>query len=187
MANNSSNISILKPGENGVVWYAPVGTDLPTAVGEELDPAFKTCGYISAAGIERSDNFEAGEGVAAFGGDIVVNGTSTMQPSRKFTIWETQNPDALALAYNENDISGTAGNVELTLTDKLPDDYVMVFQFLRTNSIVQWETYPHMVFGSRDDSTNDNETPDGLPVTWNARKENGVFGKVLVGQIVLGG
>lgn len=184
MANNSTAVSILKPAEEGVVWYAPLGTTLPTAVGDSLDPAFKTCGYISNDGIEKSDNFEAGEGVAAYGGDIVVNGTSTMQPSVKFTIWETGNPDALKLAYNASDVSGTLNNVSLRLTDKLPDDCVMVFQFLRSNSIVEWDVYRHMVFGGRDDSTRDNENPDGVPVTWNARKVDGAFGNIYFGEIV---
>lgn len=188
MATNAQAVSILKPDVNSACYRAPLGTELPTVIGEELNELFKGGGYFHSDGIEKSDNFEEGEGIVAFGGDVVVNALSTMNPSLKFTILETANPVPLSFAYNEADITGVLNDFRQDWTDSLPDDCAMVWKFARSNSIIEWWVYPHMVFGSRDDNTNDNESPDAIPVTWNARKTlvNGksIFGYRLVGQLV---
>lgn len=191
MATNAQAISILKPDANSACYRAPLGTALPATIGEVLDPAFKGGGYFHSDGIEKSDNFEAGEGVVAYGGDTVVNAISTMNPSVKFTILETGNPEALSFAYNEADIDGVLNDFRQDWTDSLPDDCAMVWKFARSNSIVEWWVYPHMTFSARDDNTNDNESPDAIPVTWNARKTiqggKSIFGYRMVGQLVVPG
>lgn len=185
MANNVSAVSILKPESNGVVWYAPLGTTLPTSINDELDPAFKTVGYLSSDGIEKADNFEEGEGQQAYGGDTVVSGTPSMNPSITFTIWETGNPDALALAYHQDDIDpdSTINSLSYKLTDRVPDDCAIVLAFQRSNGVVELDVYEHAVFGARGDTTRDNENPDAIEVTWNFRKgADGAYGRVYLGK-----
>lgn len=183
MANNSQAVSILKPNPNGVIWYAPKGTQLPTSFNDlqTVIETWKTAGYISSDGLETSDNYEAGEGKKAYGGDTVVNATPSMNPSLKFTIWETSNPVALGLAYNDDDISGTVNNVTLKKTNKTPDDCAIVLLFVRSNEVMQMEVYPHAVFGGRDDNTRDDENPDAVTVTWNFRNVDGLYGYVYQG------
>jgi hypothetical protein len=181
MANNSTAVAIAQPDATGVLWYAPLGTALPTALNDVLDVAFKCVGYIGSDGVETSDNFTEGDGVKAYGGDTVVKGISSMEPSVKVNVLETGNPVSLGFVYNSADIVGTLNDFTRTITSNVPDDCVVVMKFARGNNLAEMVVLEHMVFGSREDVKRDDSTPDGIPVTWKARKVGEQFGTAYLG------
>lgn len=54
----------------GPVFDAPVGTKLPTEVGEELDEAFKASGYVSSDGLTISPDYSINSAVEWGGSDV---------------------------------------------------------------------------------------------------------------------
>ena len=54
MANEVKNVTTAKPKVSGAVFYAPLGTTLPTDATTPLDTKFKNLGYVSEDGFTFS-------------------------------------------------------------------------------------------------------------------------------------
>ena len=51
MANTATNVSTGKPSKSGAIFFAPLGTSLPTSADETKDAAFVALGYVSEDGL----------------------------------------------------------------------------------------------------------------------------------------
>lgn len=178
MAMNADNVSIKRPASaDGVLFWAPANTEVSADPTVELPETFKSAGYIEQSGFTFSDGQEAGDGVPAFGGDIVVAGTTTSNRTVTFSILETENIDAMALAYGEEDLSQGATGLVLTDTGALPSSKTLVFEFGLKGNKIQRVVYRNAEFSTRGDRTIDNENPDSIEVTYAIRRDNkGAFG-----------
>lgn len=186
MAMNANNVAIKRPASaDGVLFWAPANTEVSADPTVELPAAFKSAGYIEQSGFTFSDGQEAGDGVPAFGGDIVVAGTTTTNPTVTFSILETENIDAMALAYGEENLSQGLNGLVLTDTGALPAAKTLVFEFGLKGNKIERVVYKNAEFSVRGDRTIDNENPDSIEVTYAIRRDaNGVFKTSHVAAVV---
>lgn len=106
MANIVSNVSAGKPNPAGALYWAPLGSTLPTDATTALDAAFLPLGYVSEEGLTNSNTRDNDE-IHAWGGDAVLNLESNYSDIFKFTLLEILNVNVLKMVYGEANVTGT--------------------------------------------------------------------------------
>ena len=106
MGNTVSNVSTGKPNPAGALYWAPLGTTLPTDATTALDNAFKALGYVSEDGLTNADTIET-ETIKAWGGDIVDTPITDHTDTFAAKLLEILNIDVLKLVYGDDNVSGT--------------------------------------------------------------------------------
>lgn len=106
MANTASNVTTGKPKIGGAIFWAPIGTTLPTDATTELDEAFTSLGYCSDDGVTNSAAPDT-DTVKAWGGDTVMTTNSGREDTFQFTLIEAENVDVLKRVYNSDNVTGT--------------------------------------------------------------------------------
>ena len=122
MANNNvNNVSTGKPNKTGVIYFAPLGTTLPTSADDVRDEAFVNLGYVSEDGL-TNDNSPESVQIKAWGGDTVINNQTGRPDSFQFTLLESLNVDVLKTVYGaDNVIVDASGNITVKATaDEMP-------------------------------------------------------------------
>ena len=116
MANTATNVSTGKPAKAGAIFYAPLGTTLPTDTDTALESAFKALGYVSEDGL-TNDNSPESDQVKAWGGDTVLNMQTDRSDSFSFTLLEVLNVDVLKAVYGESNVTvDNDGNISVQAT-----------------------------------------------------------------------
>lgn len=134
MANpQTANVAAAKPLAAGGVYYAPIGTALPTDASTALAAEFIGLGYVSEDGIvpEREQSVEQ---ILAWGGDVVEALVTEDAKSFEFTLLEVFSSAVQKFLHGEDNVvvtpgvAGTSGET-VTITDKAfkPEDCVLVF------------------------------------------------------------
>ena len=106
MANNSANVTAGKPNTAGAIYWAPLGTTLPTDTTDTLDAAFVSLGYCSEDGLVNTNSPE-NDDIKAWGGDTVLSVQTEKPDQFKFTLIEAMNVNVLKTVYGSNNVSGT--------------------------------------------------------------------------------
>lgn len=106
MSTNAKNVSVGKPMVGGAVFYAPVGTALPTNATDPLSDAYKDMGYISEDGVKNNGEREVEE-IKAWGGNTVLTPQKSKKDTFGLTFIEALNPEVLKRVYSEDNVSGT--------------------------------------------------------------------------------
>jgi hypothetical protein len=106
MANNSANVTAGKPNTAGAIYWAPLGTTLPTDTTDTLDAAFVSLGYCSEDGLVNTNSPE-NDDIKAWGGDTVLSVQTEKPDQFKFTMIEALNVDVLKTVYGSNNVTGT--------------------------------------------------------------------------------
>lgn len=106
MSNTITNVTTGKPKIGGAIYWAPVGTTLPTTTSDALDTAFKGLGYVSEDGISN-DNSPASDNVKAWGSDTVLNIQTERVDTFSFTLIEALNAQVLKTVYGSANVTGS--------------------------------------------------------------------------------
>ena len=102
---NSANVTAAKPKAGGAIYYAPVGTVLPTDSTTALNQAFVELGYASEDGVSNSNTPESDE-IKAWGGDTVLTLLTSRTDTYSFTLIEAMKDSVLKIVYGDTNVTG---------------------------------------------------------------------------------
>lgn len=105
--NNAANVSAGKGVKGGYIFSAPVGTDLPTDIETERDPAFKCLGFISEDGYVESVS-EDSEDIGDMNGDLMDSSNSNRVESAQVTFAEIK-AETLKRQYGDGNVTDADG------------------------------------------------------------------------------
>lgn len=109
--NDSQNVSFGKPKAGGALFYAPLGTTLPTNATDALDAAFRNVGYISEDGLVNGFETDT-ESIKEWGGAEVLAGQTSFAEMMTFNMLEV-NANSMKLYYGEDNVT-VDGNGDVT-------------------------------------------------------------------------
>lgn len=138
--NTATNVSTGKPAKAGAIFFAPLGTTLPTDTDTALSDAFVPLGYVSDDGL-TNDNSPESEQIKAWGGTTVLNTQTDRPDSFGFTLLEVLNVNVLKRVYGDANVTvDSSGNISISATsDELePGSWVidMIMRGSRKKRIV---------------------------------------------------
>ena len=114
--NSYYKVTTGKPAKAGAIFFAPLGTTLPTDSDTALDNAFKALGYVSEDGL-TNDNSPESDQVKAWGGDTVLNMQTDRPDSFGLTLIEVLNADVLKAVYGDSNVTvDNDGNITVKAT-----------------------------------------------------------------------
>lgn len=105
--NNTDNVSSAKGVSGGYIFCAPVGTNLPTDIKTQLDPAFLVLGFISEDGYVESQSSDSEE-ITDMNGELIASPRTKRVESAKFTLAEIK-ADTLKVQYGEDNVKDESG------------------------------------------------------------------------------
>jgi len=105
-ADSAKQVIAPSPRVTGSVWYAPVGTALPTSSYATLAPGFTDLGYTAESGIKQKEA-RSNEDVFVWGGGLLTNLQKNYSRTLSFKLLQFVNSNVLAAAY---------GNANITVT-----------------------------------------------------------------------
>lgn len=112
---NATNVTNAKAGLTGPIYWAPLGTTLPTSVETQLDAAFKALGFVSDDGVTNDNSPESDE-VKAWGGYTVLNMQTERPDTFGFTLLEALNVDLLKVIYGSDNVTDASGEIVIKAT-----------------------------------------------------------------------
>ena|SRR5690348_14157766 len=131
-APNTRNVSAAQPKVGGGVYWAPLGTALPTDSTTALVAAYKPLGYVSDAGITPSRDTSIDK-PKAWGGDTVAALQTDESLSYEWTLIEVFSDEVRKFVHGTANVTTTAPaagqGTKLAILDKggKPANCVLVF------------------------------------------------------------
>lgn len=101
-----TNITMGKPAVGGAIFFADLGSTLPTDAVTTLDAAFVDVGDISEDGLTNSISVESTTVKDWAGDDVLVIQTSK-QETYQFTMLESMGVNALKVIFGDDNVTGT--------------------------------------------------------------------------------
>lgn len=132
MANEVKNVTTAKPKVSGAVFYAPLGTTLPTDATTPSDTKFKNLGYVSEDGFTFS-TATSSENIKEWGGTVVDSSQTEKSETAKLTLIEALNVDTLKFVFGESNVTANEKNITVTATGNELDACVFVVDTLMKN------------------------------------------------------
>lgn len=102
---NTANVAAAKPYGGGIYW-APLGTALPTNESAALAAAYKPLGYLSDAGLQPNSDVSEDK-KKAWGGDIVAKLVTDESRSFEFTLIEEFSVEVNKFVYGAENVTVT--------------------------------------------------------------------------------
>lgn len=140
--NDSTKVSVGKPGATGAVFAAPVGTAIPQDATTKLDAAFKNLGYVSEDGLTNSVETDT-EDLKAWGGDTVLTTPTSRTETFKWTFIQVLDVDVLKEVYGDKNVKDSAGAVTVKHNGTVLDRRIYVFEMLLTGGRVKRIVVPN--------------------------------------------
>ncbi|MGT2753255.1 phage tail tube protein [Streptococcus porcinus] len=128
MATDSTKVVAGKPKAGGAIWSAPAGTTLPKDANTELDPAFKSLGYVSDDGLTNETTTDTEE-IKAWGGDTVLTAQTGTSDTFTYKLIESLNVEVLKEVYGDKNVTGTLETgISISVNSKEKIDHVLVIE-----------------------------------------------------------
>ena len=135
MANTVSNVAVGKPAITGAIWWAPLGTTLPTDATTALPNTYKCLGYVSEDGATNAFDVDTNE-IKAWGGDTVVSTQTSKTITWNATLIEVLNVDVLKAVFGSGNVTGTlADGITLTVNNDEPEEGVLVIDTILRGAV----------------------------------------------------
>lgn len=122
--NNGSRVAASRPKVGGGVYWAPLGSTLPTDATTDLDAAFVCLGPVSEDGVQPSRDTSV-ERVREWDGSTLATLLSDENRAFEFTLLGAHDEDALSFVHGAANVTVTAAvtgatpsNTKLAVTDK---------------------------------------------------------------------
>lgn len=129
--NNQANVSSAKGVKGGYIFSAPVGTDLPTDIETELDPAFKCLGFISEDGyVETID--EDDDDINDMNGDVMDSANSKRVESAQLTFAEIK-ASTLKRQYGDANVTDENGLITVKHNADSHDVFSYILELVLKN------------------------------------------------------
>lgn len=149
--NNQANVSSAKGVKGGYIFSAPVGTELPTDIKTNLDPAFKCLGFISEDGyVETVD--EDSDDLADMNGDVMDSTNSNRVESAQLTLAEIK-AETLKRQYGENNVTDANGVITVKHNSNSHDTFSYVLELVLKNGRRWRKVVPNGKSSELDDLT----------------------------------
>ena len=134
VSNNAQNVTAGKPKVGGAIYFAPLGSTLPTTATEALDAAFENV----------NSNSPTSENIKAWGGDIVLTTLTEKPDTFKFTLIEAMSLNALKAIYGSSNVTGTdlETGLEVHANSTQQPDYAWVIDMVFKNNTVKRVVIP---------------------------------------------
>lgn len=132
-----SNVYAAMPKVTGTLFYAPIGTELPTDATTELDPAFIECGFIGEDGFTESLTRDTTD-KKAFGGQTVKKLQTDYTATVAFTFLESMNAEVLRAVYGEDNVEVDGGDITVRKNKRLLPHKVWVIDTEDGDSDIRW-------------------------------------------------
>lgn len=111
---NVANVSTGKPKVAGAVYFAPLGTTLPTDATTTPDAAFVELGFVSEDGV-TNNNTPDSDTIKAWGGATVLVVQNEMADEWTLALIEALNPNVLKAVYGDNKVTVDSQNNTITV------------------------------------------------------------------------
>lgn len=175
--NDKSNVSLGKPCVIGGVFYAPLGTALPTDAKTPLAEGYKCLGYISDDGLTNSTDTDTTE-VKEWGGATVLKEISSYSETYQFAMLEIK-ADSMKLRYGADNVTDTAGKLHILHGTPKDEHYVVVFEIMLTGNRKKRLVLPDASVVEYDDITYSAGDPITYSVTLSANPSKLIGGKTV--------
>lgn len=165
-ANNSANVSVGKPKASGGVYWAPIGTALPTDASTALSDAFLNVGFVSDGGVTLSSSTESSS-QKAWGGTEVANSVTAYEETTSFEMIE-KSVNALKLAFGATNVTASGETVSAVrhTIDAFTTEAVLVVETLVNATEIRRTVVPRAKLIERGDVTFKDDELVKYPVTF---------------------
>lgn len=175
--NDKANVSLGKPCAIGGVYYAPLGTALPTDAATALPEAYKCLGFISEDGLSNSTDTDTTE-VKEWGGGTVLKEISSYSETFQFAMLEIK-ADSMKLRYGSDSVTDTGGKLHILHGMPKDEHYVVVFEIMLTGNRKKRLVLPDASVVDYDDITYSSGDPITYSVTLSANPSKLIGGKTV--------
>ena len=137
--SNVQNVTYGKPKVGGAIYYAPLGSTLPTDAKTALDAAFKALGYVSEDGLTNSNSPES-ETIKSWGGDDVLSVQTGKPDTFSYKLIEGLNVEVLKFVYGADNVTGdlsTVGGITVKANSKEASDMAIVVDQIMKGGILK--------------------------------------------------
>lgn len=134
MGNDKSNIAIGLPNPKGALYWAPLGTALPTDATTPLAGEFVNLGYVTEDGL-TSTTAEEGDDIKAWGPETVARNQTSYGRNFTFNLLESSRVSVLQFRYGKGNVKiETDGAITIDDTGEILPHGVFVCETIETNS-----------------------------------------------------
>jgi len=163
--NTATNVSTGKPAKAGAIFFAPLGTTLPTDTDTALSGAFVPLGYVSDDGLTNDNSPESNQ-IKAWGGDTVINTQTDRPDSYKLTLIEVLNVNVLKTVYGDSNVTVDGnGNITVKATADDLGGGSWVIDMIMTNSRKKRIVIPNGVISGLETITYKDDEAIGYGIT----------------------
>lgn len=107
---NVNNITSSNPGRKGVMFRAPIGTELPTDAVSELAEGYVDQGIVGEDGVTQAITRDT-EDIKAYGGDIVYTLQTDYGEEFTLVLYESRNVETLKTVFGDANVTEKGGAI----------------------------------------------------------------------------